>query len=78
MITVHLCENFLLCSVTSTAVHAEEASLARLSYSAFVRAEEARLKVASKLSVKQIAKMAIIFCLVVGPTLPMLLRHKQI
>ena len=31
-----------------------------------MRAEEARLKVASKLSVKQIAKLAAIFCVVVS------------
>ena len=46
--------------------HAEEAILSRLSHAAYMRAEEARLKVASKLSVKQIAKLAAIFCVVVS------------
>ena len=47
-------------------VHAEEAKLSRLSYNAYVRAEEARLKAASKLTVKQVAKMAVIFCFIVS------------
>lgn len=47
-----------------TEKHAEEAILSRLSHAAYMRAEEARLKVASKLSVKQIAKLAAIFCVV--------------
>jgi solute carrier family 35 protein F5 len=41
-------------------VHAEDAILARLSYSAYMRAMEARLKAASKLSVRQIVKIAVI------------------
>lgn len=53
-------------SVVSPDQHAEEAKLARLSYSAFVRAEEARVKAASKLTVRQVAKMAAIFSLVVS------------
>ncbi|XP_064646620.1 solute carrier family 35 member F5-like isoform X2 [Lineus longissimus] len=41
---------------------AEDAIMARLSYSAFVRAEEYRLRFLSKMTVKQIAKIAFIFC----------------
>lgn len=43
-----------------SSVHAEEAVLARLSYTAYMRAMEARLKAASKLSVRQIVKIALV------------------
>ncbi|OWF51586.1 solute carrier family 35 member F5-like isoform X1 [Mizuhopecten yessoensis] len=43
--------------------YAEEAVIARLSYSASLRAEEARLRAMSKLTIKQVAKMAFLFCL---------------
>ena len=46
--------------------HAEEAVLSRLSYSAYLRAEEARMRAASKLTVKQVAKTAFLFCVVVS------------
>lgn len=42
-------------------IHAEEAILARLSYSAYMQVIEARLKAANKLSVRQIIKIAVIF-----------------
>lgn len=44
-------------------IYAEEAVIARLSYNASVRAEEARLRALSKLSLKQVAKIAFIFCI---------------
>lgn len=43
--------------------HAEDATLARLSYSASLLAEEARLRAMSKLSIKQVMKLALFFCL---------------
>lgn len=43
--------------------YAEDAVIARLSYSASLRAEEAKLRAMSKLSIKQVAKMAFLFCL---------------
>ena len=45
---------------------AEDAKMARLSWSAYMRAEELKLKTASKLTVKQVMKAAIIFCFVVS------------
>jgi len=47
-----------------SAAHGEEALLARLSYAAYMRAEECRLKAANKLTVRQISKIAGIFCFV--------------
>ena len=44
---------------------AEEALLSRLSYSAYLRAEEIRLRAAAKLSVKQVAKLAFLFTIIV-------------
>ncbi|PVD39302.1 hypothetical protein C0Q70_01931 [Pomacea canaliculata] len=44
--------------------HAEEALLSRLSYQAFLRAEEERTHIGSKLTVKQVARLAFIFCIV--------------
>ncbi|XP_076089175.1 solute carrier family 35 member F5-like [Mytilus galloprovincialis] len=43
--------------------YAEDANLARLSYSASLLAEEAKLRSMSKLSVKQVMKLAIFFCI---------------
>ena len=51
---------------TFSEVHAEEAVLARLSYSAYMRAVEARLKAANKLTVRQIIKISLIFCFIVS------------
>ncbi|XP_061189405.1 solute carrier family 35 member F5-like isoform X1 [Saccostrea echinata] len=42
--------------------YAEDAVIARLSYSASLRAEESRLRAMSKLTVKQVAKLALLFC----------------
>ncbi|XP_076337145.1 solute carrier family 35 member F5 isoform X2 [Tachypleus tridentatus] len=42
---------------------ADDALLARLSYMATVRAQEAALRDATKLSVKQVAKIALLFCI---------------
>ncbi|XP_022246997.1 solute carrier family 35 member F5-like [Limulus polyphemus] len=42
---------------------ADDALLARLSYMASVRAQEAALREATKLSVKQVAKVALLFCI---------------
>ena len=47
-------------------VFAEDAVLARLSWSAYVRAEETKLRAANQLTVKQVAKAAILFCLIVS------------
>jgi len=47
-------------------IHAEEAILARLSYSAYMQVIEARLKAANKLSVRQIIKIAVIFSFIVS------------
>jgi len=47
-------------------VHAEDALLARMSYSAYMRAMEARLKAASKLTVRQIVKVAVICSFIVS------------
>lgn len=43
--------------------HAEEALIARLSYPAAVRAEEMRLRALSKFTLKQVAKIAGVFCI---------------
>lgn len=43
--------------------HAEDAVLSRLSYQAYLRAEEERQRLSNKLSVKQVVKLAIFFCL---------------
>lgn len=43
--------------------HAEDATLARLSYSASLIAEEARLTALSKLPIKQVMKLALLFCI---------------
>lgn len=45
--------------------YAEDALIARLSYSASLRAEESRLRAMSKLSVKQVAKLSLLFCVLV-------------
>ena len=45
---------------------AEDAKLARLSWSAYMRAEEAKLKQASRLTVKQVIKTAVVFCFIVS------------
>lgn len=45
---------------------AEDAKLARLSWSAYMRAEESKLKSASRLTVKQVLKAAVVFCVVVS------------
>ncbi|XP_064598428.1 solute carrier family 35 member F5-like [Liolophura sinensis] len=42
---------------------AEDALIARLSYTASLRAEEARFRSLSKLSVKEVAKLSFIFCI---------------
>lgn len=44
--------------------HAEDANLARLSYTASLRAEEVLKRAANKLTIKQVAKLALIFCFV--------------
>jgi len=46
--------------------HAEDALLARMSYTAYMRAVEARLKAASKLTVRQIVKVALICSFIVS------------
>ncbi|KAL3832293.1 hypothetical protein ACJMK2_023948 [Sinanodonta woodiana] len=43
--------------------HAEDAVIARLSFAASLRAEEARIRALSKFSVKQVAKLAFFFCI---------------
>ena len=53
-------------SSISTDIYAEEAVLSRLSYTAYLRADEARMRVAGKLSVRQIVKTAAFFSLVVS------------
>ena len=53
--------NFILADT-----QAEEALLSRLSYSAYLRAEEIRLRAAAKLSVKQVAKLAFVFTIIVS------------
>ncbi|XP_050388484.1 solute carrier family 35 member F5 [Patella vulgata] len=45
-------------------VHAEDAVISRLSYSASLKAEEDRLNALSKLSVKQVAKLGFIFSVI--------------
>jgi len=50
--------------------HAEDALLARMSYTAYMRAVEARLKTASKLTVRQIVRVALICSFIVS--IPML------
>lgn len=45
-----------------TESHAEDALIARMSYSAAIRAEEMRLRALSKFTIKQVAKIAFIFC----------------
>ncbi|KAK7502422.1 hypothetical protein BaRGS_00006375 [Batillaria attramentaria] len=42
--------------------HAEEALMSRLSYQAYMRVEEERTRLSNKLTVKQVAKLAFIFC----------------
>lgn len=42
--------------------HAEEALMSRLSYQAYLRVEEERARLSNKLTVKQVAKLAFIFC----------------
>ena len=49
-------------------MHAEDALLARMSYTAYMRAVEARLKAASKLTVRQIVKVALICSFIVSCT----------
>jgi len=46
--------------------HAEDALLARMSYTAYIQAVEARLKAATKLSVRQIVKVALICSFIVS------------
>jgi hypothetical protein len=57
---------FYLSFIYLTETHAEDATLARLSYSASLLAEEARLRAMSKLSIKQVMKLAFFFCLLVN------------
>ena len=45
---------------------AEDAVIARLSYTASIRAEADRLRALSKLTIKQVAKISLIFCIVVS------------
>jgi len=59
------CVHFFIV-LLSLDVHAEEAALARMSYTAYVRAMEARLKAASKLTVRQIIKVAVICSFIVS------------
>jgi solute carrier family 35 protein F5 len=47
--------------------HAEDAVMSRLSYQAYLRAEEERQRLGNKLSIKQVVKLAIFFCLLVSP-----------
>ena len=47
-------------------MHAEDALLARMSYAAYMRAVEARLKAASRLTVRQIVKVALICSFIVS------------
>ena len=47
-------------------VVAEDAKLARLSWSAYMRAQELKLKTASRLTVKQVLKASIAFCCIVS------------
>ena len=54
-----------LLHIMFTDTQAEEALLSRLSYSAYLRAEEIRLRAAAKLSVKQVAKLAFLFTIIV-------------
>ena len=49
--------------------HAEDALIARMSYSAAIRAEEMRLRALSKFTIKQVAKIAFIFCVLVRSSL---------
>ncbi|ELT94817.1 hypothetical protein CAPTEDRAFT_20302 [Capitella teleta] len=44
-------------------LQAEDATLARMSFAAYNRAEEVRIKAASRLTVRQIAKVAGLFCI---------------
>ncbi|KAL8564097.1 hypothetical protein ACOMHN_034574 [Nucella lapillus] len=43
--------------------HAEEALLSRLSYQAYVKTEEEKQRLSNRLSVKQVFRLAIIFCM---------------
>lgn len=43
--------------------HAEEALMSRLSYQAYVRVEEERKRLSNKLTVRQVVKLAFVFCL---------------
>lgn len=45
---------------------ADDALLARLSYSASLRAQESALKAANKLPMKQVARIALLFCVLVS------------
>ena len=54
-------------TVASSEGDADEAAMARMSYSAYVIIEDARQKAASRLTVRQVAKLAIVFCAMVGP-----------
>jgi hypothetical protein len=47
-------------------MYAEEQVIARLSYPAAVRAEELRLRALNKLTIKQVAKMAFMFSIIVS------------
>ncbi|XP_013416447.1 solute carrier family 35 member F5 [Lingula anatina] len=44
--------------------HAEDAVLARLSYAASIRAEEARQRALNRLTIRQVVKLSLIFCIV--------------
>ena len=46
--------------------HAEDALLSRLSYQAYMRAEEERQRLSNRLSIRQVVKLAIFFCLLVS------------
>jgi len=58
--------NVCLCVCLLLDVHAEDALLARMSYSAYLHAVEARLKATSKLTVRQIIKVAFICSFIVS------------
>jgi hypothetical protein len=67
MVFLLFCDcNVMLCIFVVSGVHAEDAVLARLSHTAYMRAMEARLKAASKLSVRQIVKVAVICSFIVS------------
>lgn len=60
-----ICNSYFFGDLHFVETYAEEALIARLSYSASLRAEESRLRAMSKLTVKQVAKLALLFCLLV-------------